>query len=249
MAAGDGFADIIGRRFGTNNKWFFNESKSIAGSVAFFFASSLCALALVSWLAYAGSLSLSFGTFPLLQRILIISALCAGVELLPFGDDNWNVPISAALLATILLRWSLHYTWNDKTMNHYKERYLLVRTIHPSIHPFVSPYIHLSIHQSVRTYIHQSISQSINQSMNNWGDDLLLCVYFFAPKWSKSCYQIIITCYKPCISFHSVDRMLFLYANTYTHYFMMIFHAKTYNQKRNNLLEWIEDICSSLWKW
>jgi dolichol kinase len=36
MAAGDGMADIVGRRLGKDNKWFFSEKKSMAGSLAFF---------------------------------------------------------------------------------------------------------------------------------------------------------------------------------------------------------------------
>merc|ERR1712232_1395707 len=35
MAVGDGLADLVGRRLGSTNKWFFNKSKSMAGSAAF----------------------------------------------------------------------------------------------------------------------------------------------------------------------------------------------------------------------
>jgi len=102
MAAGDGAADIVGRRLGKNNKWFFNEDKSIAGSLAFFVASTLCSLGIAWWFNFTGVVTLSDSLLTITEKIALISALCAGVELLPFGDDNWSVPISAAVLSAVL---------------------------------------------------------------------------------------------------------------------------------------------------
>jgi phytol kinase len=103
MAAGDGMADLVGRKWGRNNKWWFSEDKSIAGSTAFAVSSSLTSFGLVNWLSAMGCLETSLGTTDLAIRIIAISVICAMVELLPIGDDNYTVPLSAAALASLLL--------------------------------------------------------------------------------------------------------------------------------------------------
>jgi phytol kinase len=103
MAAGDGMADLVGRKWGRNNKWWFSEDKSIAGSTAFAVSSSLTSFGLVNWLSATGCLETSLGTTDLAIRIIAISVICAMVELLPIGDDNYTVPLSAAALASLLL--------------------------------------------------------------------------------------------------------------------------------------------------
>ena len=103
MAAGDGMADIIGRRFGKNNKWFFCKSKSIAGSLAFIVASSFCSIGLASWLIYTHAIVVALPMGSLVSRILFISVVSALVELFPVGDDNWSVPIAAGALSSILV--------------------------------------------------------------------------------------------------------------------------------------------------
>lgn len=104
MAAGDGMADIVGRRLGAGNKWFFSEKKSMAGSLAFWLSASLCTTGAAAWLSFTGCLELPFAIDEVILRVTAIAAACAMVELLPFGDDNWNVPISAAILAAIFLQ-------------------------------------------------------------------------------------------------------------------------------------------------
>jgi dolichol kinase len=103
MAAGDGMADLVGRRWGRNNKWFFSEDKSIVGTAAFAVASSLTSIGLVNWLMYTGCLQSSMEPMDLALRIIAISVACSLVELLPVGDDNYSVPLSAAALAALLL--------------------------------------------------------------------------------------------------------------------------------------------------
>lgn len=104
MAMGDGLADLIGRKYGTSNKWPFNKDKSVAGSTAFVVGALLGSFALISWLTSFGVTSpLEFSALRLMGRLLLISVLCAGVELIPGGDDNWTVPISAAVLSSYLL--------------------------------------------------------------------------------------------------------------------------------------------------
>uniref|UniRef100_A0A7S1ZXN8 phytol kinase n=1 Tax=Ditylum brightwellii TaxID=49249 RepID=A0A7S1ZXN8_9STRA len=105
MAAGDGLADLIGRRYGSTNKWSFAPSKSKAGTLAFFVASTVCSILLASWLSYTNVLTLPFSSFPVLAiTIAFISAVCAIVEILPLGDDNWTVPACAAVLSFLLFR-------------------------------------------------------------------------------------------------------------------------------------------------
>lgn len=103
MAAGDGVADLIGRRFGANNKWFFNQSKSIAGTTAFAIAAALTSTGLAWWLGHTGALVLPMAFVDVAVRVVAISIVCAFVELIPFGDDNWTVPLSAAVLTAATL--------------------------------------------------------------------------------------------------------------------------------------------------
>jgi dolichol kinase len=103
MAAGDGLADLIGRRFGNGNKWPFNRDKSVAGSVAFFVGASSCSVALALWFGYTGVLTLPLELSDLAFRIVVISALSAVIELIPVVDDNWSVPLGAAILSAAFL--------------------------------------------------------------------------------------------------------------------------------------------------
>ena len=106
MAAGDGMADIIGRRYGKNGtKWPFGDGqKSLAGSAAFAFFAFGITLAICSWLIATGTLSSSLTFSTMAERILAISCICALVEVLPIGDDNYTVPGSAALLSAMWLQ-------------------------------------------------------------------------------------------------------------------------------------------------
>lgn len=104
MAAGDGMADLIGRKFGRNNKWWFSEDKSIAGTVAFAAASAISSFGVVQLFMTTGYIQSALLPVELFARVSIISVICSLIELLPFGDDNYNVPISAAILAGLLLQ-------------------------------------------------------------------------------------------------------------------------------------------------
>mmetsp|Transcript_24004 Transcript_24004/g.37073 ORF Transcript_24004/g.37073 Transcript_24004/m.37073 type:complete len:400 (-) Transcript_24004:253-1452(-) len=103
MAAGDGMADIVGRRLGKNNKWFFSPSKSVAGSLAFWGFSTIFSIGLVLWFKVTGCMTLSYAVPELATRIALIGAACSAIELQPYGDDNWTVPISAAVLSKLFL--------------------------------------------------------------------------------------------------------------------------------------------------
>lgn len=103
MAAGDGMADLVGRRWGRQNKWWFSEDKSVAGTVAFAISSALTSYGLVQLFMATGFYDSPLAPLSLLLRISGISVACSMIELLPIGDDNYNVPISAAILAAVLL--------------------------------------------------------------------------------------------------------------------------------------------------
>lgn len=104
MAAGDGMADLVGRRFGRTNKWWFSEDKSIAGSVAFTISSALTSYGILEFFMYTGVYQSALVGMDLFLRVSAISLVCAAIELLPIGDDNYNVPFGAAILAAFLLQ-------------------------------------------------------------------------------------------------------------------------------------------------
>lgn len=100
MAAGDGMADIVGRRWG-GKKWPFSSTKSYAGTGAFVVSGFLVSVGLIAWFHFWGLVpALTLGV---VGRVGVISVLCAIVELVPWGDDNVNVPVVASALATALL--------------------------------------------------------------------------------------------------------------------------------------------------
>ena len=104
MAFGDGMADLVGRKFGRNNKWFFSEDKSIAGTVAFAVSSALGSFGLLGWLQFTGCISLPLDPMDLFLRVSAISCICSFVELLDIGNDNYTVPGTACLLSGLLLK-------------------------------------------------------------------------------------------------------------------------------------------------
>ena len=108
MAAGDGLADLIGRRLGANNKWSFAPHKSVAGSLAFWIGGTLCSILLLHWFQIpivASSSSLLPNMAAPNGNVVLagIMGATALLELVPGIDDNWVVPLSAALLTMIFL--------------------------------------------------------------------------------------------------------------------------------------------------
>lgn len=101
LAAGDGMADLIGRRYGKNNKWP-GLDKSIAGTMAFWIASTVASAALLGWMQYWGCLTLPVDD--VLFRVACISLITALIELVPIADDNYTVPVSAALLTMLFFQ-------------------------------------------------------------------------------------------------------------------------------------------------
>ena len=103
MAAGDGMADLVGRRFGRTNKWWFSDSKSITGTVAFIISSTLASFGFLQFFMYTGFYQSTLGPMDLFLRASGISLACGLIELLPIGDDNYTVPLGAAILAGLYL--------------------------------------------------------------------------------------------------------------------------------------------------
>ena len=104
MAVGDGLADLIGRRFGKSNPWP-GLNKSVAGSVAFWAGSTFAIVGLMQWMQYFDYLTfVNAGGDPINLWIKAagIGLATAALELVPIGDDNYNVPLAGALLGNFL---------------------------------------------------------------------------------------------------------------------------------------------------
>jgi phytol kinase len=105
LAVGDGLADMMGRRFGTSNTWP-GLNKSVAGSLAFWVGSTVASVGLLIWMQTWGILALPAGLtmMDIWLRVACICFVSAALELVPIVDDNYTVPISAALGAALLLQ-------------------------------------------------------------------------------------------------------------------------------------------------
>lgn len=100
LCAGDGFADIVGRKWG-KRKLPYNSSKSILGAVTFFVMASLACMGYVAYFS-------AFGFFIATPRMYLASVgvalVSAIVESLPLPlDDNFTVPFSAIGIGMLLL--------------------------------------------------------------------------------------------------------------------------------------------------
>jgi len=98
MSYGDGFASVIGMKFGEHKYKIFDDEKSVEGSIAmFFFTLVLFIIAIM----YYG-INFSFILFIYLVGISIVVAFVEGFT--PKGLDNLSVPFIAALLY-----WFIYY--------------------------------------------------------------------------------------------------------------------------------------------
>ncbi|CAH8360520.1 unnamed protein product [Eruca vesicaria subsp. sativa] len=102
LCAGDGMADIVGRRFGTE-KLPYNRNKSVAGSIGMAIAGFLASVGYMYYFASFGYMDSSKGD--MILRFFIISVASALVESLPIStdiDDNLTIPLTSALVGTLL---------------------------------------------------------------------------------------------------------------------------------------------------
>lgn len=101
LCAGDGMADIVGRRFG-GEKIPYNKDKSYAGSIAM---ASAGFLASIGYMWYFSSFGYIEGSWKLVLSFLLVSIGTAFVESLPIStelDDNLTVPLTSILLGTVI---------------------------------------------------------------------------------------------------------------------------------------------------
>ncbi|KAK9124579.1 hypothetical protein Sjap_014181 [Stephania japonica] len=101
LCAGDGFADIVGRRYG-KQKLPYNRNKSYIGSIAMATAGFIASIWYMHFFSLFGLVHESWGTT---LRFLIVSLASALVESLPISselDDNLTVPLTSILLGSVI---------------------------------------------------------------------------------------------------------------------------------------------------
>ena len=91
ISFGDGFADIIGRKYG-KTKWIHNKNKSLQGTLGFFITSYIGTNLLLSF----------FSEIENTHNIFLISLICSIVETIPFIDDNIIIPLTVILISNYL---------------------------------------------------------------------------------------------------------------------------------------------------
>lgn len=92
LSIGDGFADVIGRKFG-KTKWIHNNKKSVEGTIGYFIT-SLIGTNLVINNYYHFDFNL--------EKIIIFSLISSLVETFSEIDDNISIPLSIFILDKIL---------------------------------------------------------------------------------------------------------------------------------------------------
>mmetsp|Transcript_36098 Transcript_36098/g.36777 ORF Transcript_36098/g.36777 Transcript_36098/m.36777 type:complete len:290 (-) Transcript_36098:124-993(-) len=100
MAAGDGLADIVGRRWGSI-KWSFSSDKSLIGSLAFVLGGFSVSAFILQLLSVTGCCVVDVPSQ--LSQLFLISVICAAAELIPIGDDNITVPVVGAIATSLLI--------------------------------------------------------------------------------------------------------------------------------------------------
>jgi uncharacterized protein (TIGR00297 family) len=106
LAAGDGAATLVGRRFGVR-KWPWNRQKSVAGSVALFLAGG-AAGAFLAWWCRSATIPPPYLWFSI-GAPFAAALVAAAAETVPIRlDDNVSVPFSAAVVL-----WTLSLVSED----------------------------------------------------------------------------------------------------------------------------------------
>jgi len=102
MCAGDGIADIVGRRFGSK-KLPYNSDKSWAGSIAMFLFGFVVSLGCLWYFSFMGFYPFDLGAVGLQLAAVALAATL--VESLPITnrlDDNLTVPLTTIILGLFL---------------------------------------------------------------------------------------------------------------------------------------------------
>ena len=98
LSVGDGFADIIGRKYG-KHKWFFNNKKSVEGTIGFCLSSFFSSLFFIHLLDY-------FGIYFKINiyKLFLLSIFSSLIELIPYIDDNISIPLCIIVFNKFLLK-------------------------------------------------------------------------------------------------------------------------------------------------
>ncbi|KAF3612783.1 putative phytol kinase 2, chloroplastic [Capsicum annuum] len=102
LCAGDGIADIVGRRFG-KQKLPYNKNKSFAGSIAMAIAGFLVSVGFLHYFSLFGYIQVSSKT---VLGFLFMSLAAALVESHPLSselDDNLTVPLTSVLVGSLVI--------------------------------------------------------------------------------------------------------------------------------------------------
>ncbi|KAG1327116.1 Phytol kinase 1, chloroplastic [Cocos nucifera] len=102
MSGGDGFADILGRRYGAT-KLPYNRQKSWIGSISMFIFGFLFSIGMLYYFSAFGCFHVDWDKA--VERVAVVSLAATVVESLPiseFVDDNISVPLTSMLTASLL---------------------------------------------------------------------------------------------------------------------------------------------------
>ncbi|KAL2523212.1 putative phytol kinase 2 [Forsythia ovata] len=102
LCAGDGLADIVGRRFGSH-KLPYNRNKSIVGSIAMAMAGFLAS---IGYMHYFSSFGYVQESPEMVLGFFIVSLAAALIESHPLStelDDNLTVPLASVLVGSFVL--------------------------------------------------------------------------------------------------------------------------------------------------
>lgn len=104
MCGGDGFADIMGRKFGSV-KIPYNQHKSLAGSISMLVSGFVIAIVMLYYFSSLGFFQLDWPSA--VEKVALVALVATLVESLPTTeviDDNLSVPISSMLMASMMFR-------------------------------------------------------------------------------------------------------------------------------------------------
>ncbi|KAL3813898.1 hypothetical protein ACJIZ3_015166 [Penstemon smallii] len=102
LCAGDGVADIVGRRFGSW-KLPYNKNKSFAGTIAMTIAGFLASIWYMYYFSWFGYIQDCSNKISSLFLISLVSALVESHPLSTQFDDNLTVPLVVILVGTFVL--------------------------------------------------------------------------------------------------------------------------------------------------
>ncbi|KAL5216454.1 hypothetical protein ABZP36_007855 [Zizania latifolia] len=108
MSGGDGFADIVGRRYGSL-KLPFNKKKSWIGSFSMFISGFLLSALMLFYFSGLGYFRVSWGLG--IGKLALVAFAATVVECIPVTDvvdDNISVPLATMLVAFLLFGYSSH---------------------------------------------------------------------------------------------------------------------------------------------